>query len=94
MMEKDKDGEVLVGEIVDDPREEQKAIACRQAAMEKQGRAMEKAGKWIDAVAAIGGGILKLISSLSGSTPSDPRANSGKSFSASGKRRRRHGRHS
>jgi len=93
-MEKNENIEVLEGEIVDDAKEKSVAFAANEVNVEKKENRMEKAGKWIDTIAFIGGGLLKLFSIFSKSTPFDRHGNSGKNDSSSGRRRRKQGRHS
>jgi uncharacterized protein YgfB (UPF0149 family) len=92
-MEKNENIEVLEGEIVEDPKEIAQALAANETNVEKKEDRMEKAGKWIDTIAFIGGDILKFFSIFSKSTPFDTHKNSGKNDSSSGRRRRRQGRH-
>ena len=92
-MEKNENIEVLEGEIVDDLKEKSKALAANETDVEKKENRMEKAGKWIDTIAFIGGGLLKFFSIFSKSTPFDTTGNSGKNDSSSGTRKRKHGRH-
>jgi wyosine [tRNA(Phe)-imidazoG37] synthetase (radical SAM superfamily) len=90
-MEKNENIEVLEGEIVDDAKEKSVAFAANEVNVEKKENRMEKAGKWIDTVAIIGGGLLKFFSIFSKTTPFDRHGNSGKNDSSSGRRRRRQG---
>ncbi len=92
-MEKNKNSEVLEGEILDDAKEKSNALAANGTAMDKKENRMEKAGKWIDTIAFIGGGLLKFFSILSKNTPFDTHENSGKNDFSSGRKRRRQGRH-
>jgi hypothetical protein len=92
-MKKNKDIEVLEGEIVDDAKEISQALAANGTAAAEKEKRMEKTGKWIDTIAFIGGGILKFISSFLRNTPFDTHKNSNKNDSSSGRRRRRQGRH-
>jgi hypothetical protein len=92
-MEKNENVEVLEGEIVDDAKEKSEALVANEANVEKKENRMEKAGKWIDTIAIIGGGLLKFFSIFSKNTPFDTHENSGKNDSSSGRRRRRQGKH-
>lgn len=92
-MEKNENIEVLEGEIVDDPKEISQALAANETNVEKKENRMEKAGKWIDTITFIGGGILKFFSIFSKSTSFDTHKNSGKNDSSSGRRRKRQGKH-
>ncbi|MBN2399594.1 MAG: hypothetical protein JXI33_04565 [Candidatus Aminicenantes bacterium] len=92
-MEKNENIEVLEGEIVDDSKEKSKALAANGTGMENKENRVEKAGKWIDTIAFIGGGLLKFLSIFSKAAPFDRRENSGKNDSSSGRRRRRQGKH-
>ena len=88
---KNEGSEILEGEIVDDLEEKSKALAANESRAEKKERRLEKTGKWIDAIAIIGGGLLKFFSILSKTAPFDTHKNSGQNDSASGRRRRRQG---
>ena len=90
-MKKNENVEVLEGEIVDDSKEKSLALAANEVNVEKTENRMERAGKWIDTIAVIGGGLLKFFSIFSKTTPFDRHENSGKNDSSSGRRRRRQG---
>lgn len=90
-MEKNEDIEVLTGEIVDDPKEISQALSANEAHVEKKENRLEQAGKWIDTIAFIGGGLLKFFSIFSKTTPFATHKNTGKNDSSSGRRRRRQG---
>ncbi len=90
-MKKNENVEVLEGEIVDDSKEKSKALVANETNVEKKENRMEKAEKWIDTIAIIGGGLLKFFSIFSKTTPFEPHKNSGKNDSSSGRRRRRQG---
>jgi len=91
-MEKNENGEVLQGEIVEEPQKISRALAADEASVEKKENGMKKTGNWIDTIAFIGGGIFKLIAIFSKSTPFARHDKSGKNDSSSGRRRRRQGR--
>lgn len=91
-MEKNENGEVLQGEVVEEPQKIPPALAANEASVEKKESGLEKAGNWIDTIAFLGAGIFKLIAIFSKSTPFAGHEQSGKNDSSSGRRRRRQGR--
>jgi hypothetical protein len=91
VMEKIKKTEVLEGEIVDDQEDRSKVPIANEINVEKKENKMEKAEKWIDAMAVIGSGLLKFFSILSKGNPFTAHENSEKRDSSSGRRRRRQG---
>jgi hypothetical protein len=92
-MENNENSKVLAGEIVDDAKDKSNALAANGTGIEKKENRMEKAGKWIDTIAFIVGGLFKFFSILSKGTPFDTHENSGKNDLSSGRKRRRQGRH-